>query len=193
LSIDINGDGKLDLVETDGSSNTVSVLLGNGDGTFGARTSYPTGSGPTGVYAADFNGDGVPDIVTADYNDNKISVLLANSTAITSAAGSTSNLATFSLLTQSSAQSALATMSTALTNLEGSVGNFGAWQSRLQFAINNLAGKIPELKAAESRIVDADVAADAAELTRRSILQQEGTAILAQANQMPTLVLKLLS
>ncbi len=88
---------------------------------------------------------------------------------------------------------ALDTFSTALTNLESARSNFGAWQSRIQFAVNNLSTKTTEYKAAESRIVDADVAADVAELTRRSIVQQEGTAILAQANQIPALVLKLLS
>jgi flagellin len=86
----------------------------------------------------------------------------------------------------------LTTLSTALTNLETARGQFGTWQSRIQVAINNLGSITLQDKAAESRIVDADVASETAELTRRNILQQEGAAILAQANQTPSLALTLL-
>src|SRR4051794_35155921 len=64
---DFNGDGKLDLVSADQNSNAVSVLLGNGHGTFQARTSFATGMGPYSAGAADFNGDGKLDLVTADF------------------------------------------------------------------------------------------------------------------------------
>jgi FG-GAP-like repeat/Abnormal spindle-like microcephaly-assoc'd, ASPM-SPD-2-Hydin len=65
---DLNGDGKLDLVvagDLNGSNNSVSVLLGNGDGTFQNHVDYPSPSpsgGPTWVIVGDFNGDGKPDI-----------------------------------------------------------------------------------------------------------------------------------
>ena len=57
---DFNGDGKPDLAVTVTSfaDNTVSVLLGNGDGTFQTHVDYATGSHPTSVAVADFNGDG---------------------------------------------------------------------------------------------------------------------------------------
>ena len=60
-------------------------------------------------------------------------------------------------------------------------------------AINNLSVARENFAAAESRIRDVDVAAEAAELTRLNILQQAGAAVLAQANQQPSLALSLLS
>jgi len=68
----------------------------------------------------------------------------------------------------------------------------GAVQNRLEYAVNSLGIYQENLMAAESRIRDVDVASEAAELTRLSILQQAGTAILAQANQQPQLALQLL-
>ena len=64
---DFNGDGKSDLVTADAGSNTASVLLGNGNGTFQAKQSFGTGTNPCAVAMADFNGDGVKDLVTADW------------------------------------------------------------------------------------------------------------------------------
>ena len=55
---DFNGDGKLDLVVANRASNNVSVLLGNGNGTFQAAVNYAAGSKPRSVAVGDFNGDG---------------------------------------------------------------------------------------------------------------------------------------
>ena len=65
---DFNGDGKSDLVSADFGSDTASVLLGNGNGTFGPKQSFATGAGPCSVAVGDFNGDGMSDLVTADYS-----------------------------------------------------------------------------------------------------------------------------
>src|SRR6266581_6915083 len=75
---DFNGDGKLDLAVTDYSNNNVSVLLGNGDGTFQAPRTFPVGIHPAQVAVGDFNGDGKPDLVVSNYDSNTISVLLGN-------------------------------------------------------------------------------------------------------------------
>ncbi len=59
---DVNGDGKLDIVATNGDSGTVAVLLGNGDGTFQPVVTYDSGgSTPFSVAVADVNGDGKPE------------------------------------------------------------------------------------------------------------------------------------
>src|SRR6266699_195254 len=75
---DFNGDGKLDLAVTDYSNNNVSVLLGNGDGTFQAPRTFPVGIHPAQVAVGDFNGDGKPDLVASNVDSNTISVLLGN-------------------------------------------------------------------------------------------------------------------
>ena len=75
---DVNGDGKPDLVVANGQSDSVSVLLGNGDGTFQAQQTFATGNGPFSVAVGDVNGDGKPDLVVANATDNTVSVLLGN-------------------------------------------------------------------------------------------------------------------
>jgi len=75
---DFNGDGNLDLAVTNDSSNNVSVLLGNGDGTFRAAANYDVGFFPNSVTSGDFNGDGKPDLAVANQGSNNVSVLLGN-------------------------------------------------------------------------------------------------------------------
>jgi hypothetical protein len=62
---DFNGDGKLDLVAADWLGGTVSILLGNGDGSFQAPLRFAVGSYPSSVAVGDFNGDGIPDVAVA--------------------------------------------------------------------------------------------------------------------------------
>jgi hypothetical protein len=75
---DLNGDGKLDLAVTNTSANTVSVFLGNGDGTFKAHVDYATGTGPIAVAIGDVNGDFKQDLVVANQTAGTVSVLLGN-------------------------------------------------------------------------------------------------------------------
>jgi hypothetical protein len=76
---DLNGDGRPDLVVTNFKSNTVSVLLGNGDGTFAAAHNFAVGDEPSkGAVLADLNGDGRPDLAVANFGSNTVSVLLGN-------------------------------------------------------------------------------------------------------------------
>ena len=75
---DFNGDGKLDLAVSNSASNNVTILLGNGDGTFTPASSSPVavGAGPTAVAVGDFNRDGRLDLGTANDAGNTVSVLL---------------------------------------------------------------------------------------------------------------------
>ncbi len=75
---DVNGDGQPDLVVANSGSNNVSVLLGNGNGTFQSAVNYATGSEPSAVAVADVNGDGHPDLVVTNFGSNTVSVLLNN-------------------------------------------------------------------------------------------------------------------
>ena len=75
---DFNGDGKLDLAVPDVATNTVNILLGNGDGTFQAPVTYPVGAQPTALSVADFNGDGELDLAVGNNGDSTISILQGN-------------------------------------------------------------------------------------------------------------------
>jgi Bacterial type II and III secretion system protein/FG-GAP-like repeat len=71
---DLNSDGHTDLVVVDQGNNSVSVLLGNGNGTFQARTDYPTGDSPVYVALGEFNDDGAMDIAVADNASNAVTI-----------------------------------------------------------------------------------------------------------------------
>jgi len=73
---DFNGDGKLDLAVGVYFSSKVSILLGNGDGTFQAHVDYATGSAPSSVVARDFNGDGKLDLAVLNQGSGTVSIFL---------------------------------------------------------------------------------------------------------------------
>lgn len=78
---DLNRDGKTDLVVTSFSQGTLSVLHGNGDGSFQAPTNVAAGGGPSFVAIGDFNGDSQPDLAVANRGPSTVSVVLGNDTA----------------------------------------------------------------------------------------------------------------
>ena len=77
---ELNGDGQRDLVVANRGSNTVSVFLGTGGGSFGPRTDLPTGTAPVAVAIKDVSGDGFPDLAVANSGDATVSVFLGNGT-----------------------------------------------------------------------------------------------------------------
>lgn len=113
-------------------------------------------------------------------------------------AGSGSSALTYSIsgttsgFAQSAAQTALAAINGAVVSLNTLRGTLGTVEARLNSAVQNLSITRENNAAAESRITDADVASEAAELTRLNILQQAGAAVLSQANQSPQLAIQLL-
>jgi flagellin len=115
------------------------------------------------------------------FNDaavDRISLTIGDATA--SGLGIDAGAAT--IATSSGAQNALATIDAAIASVSRLRGDLGAAQNRLQSTINNLQASTENLSAANSRIRDADVAAETAALTRAQVLQQAGIAVLAQAN-----------
>jgi len=77
-AVDVNGDGKPDVVGISNTADRVAVFIGVGDGTFAPWSLYFTGDGPIALAARDFNGDGKLDIVTADANGKTLSLLANN-------------------------------------------------------------------------------------------------------------------
>jgi flagellin len=94
--------------------------------------------------------------------------------------------------TVTGADNAILAMDAALNAVNGARADLGAIQNRFQSVISNLNTTSENLAASRSRIRDTDYAKETAELTRSQILQQAGTAMLAQANQVPQNVLSLL-
>jgi len=99
---------------------------------------------------------------------------------------------TLDISTVEGANAAMDIIDGALANIDSTRADLGAIQNRFTSTISNLSVSVENLSAARSRIQDTDFAAETAELTRNQILQQAGTAMLAQANQLPQGVLSLL-
>ena len=94
--------------------------------------------------------------------------------------------------TQSGAWVALKKIDSAVDQVNSARATLGAVQARFENTVNNIDIQVENLSAARGRIIDADFAAETANLSRTQILQQAGTAMVAQANQIPQNVLKLL-
>ena len=94
--------------------------------------------------------------------------------------------------TTDSAEEAISVLETAIQNISDMRSSLGAVENRLSHTVSNLANVVENTSAAQSRILDADFALEAAALARAQILQQAGTAMLAQANAAPQNVLSLL-
>lgn len=108
------------------------------------------------------------------------------------AAASVTAMATTDILTVATAQTALTRIDTMLDTINNDRALYGAAQNRFEAVIANLQVAGENQAAARSRIMDADFASETAALTRSQVLQQAGTAMLAQANQVPNNVLQLL-
>ncbi|MCB0328969.1 MAG: VCBS repeat-containing protein [Bdellovibrionales bacterium] len=191
LSIaDLNDDGNLDVVVAGGGAG-VDVFLGKADGTFEAAVSYAHTGESRSVTIADFNGDGANDILTSGGAGHTVPLFLGNISE-TSFEG-INGLPTFSLLSESSAKDALTIMNGVVELIATDRGTLGAASSRLSVALSSAQVGKQLTAEASSRIRDADIAQESANLVRLQILQQASAAILASANETPSLVLQLLS
>lgn len=102
------------------------------------------------------------------------------------------NIDTVDLTTAQGSQDAIAVIDGALAKIDRNRATLGAVQNRLSSTVNNLNSIVENSSAARSRIRDTDFTTETAELTKNQILQQAGTSILAQANQLPQAALSLL-
>ena len=129
-------------------------------------------------------------------SSNSFSVTQAGTAALgyaTSGSGALQAVANVDIKTSAKASSALETIDGAIEKISSVRAGLGALQNRLDHTINNLTNVSTKTQEAVSRIVDADFAEETAKLTRAQILQQAGTAMLAQSNQSKQSVLALLA
>ncbi|MFC7410973.1 flagellin [Hydrogenophaga atypica] len=146
------------------------------------------------------NGDSAADfVVTSGYltldSDKSYAVNATTTTALGATGNTGSTLKKVSELdvtTFNKASDALKTVDSALAFISGERAKLGALQSRFETTVSNLQVTSENLSASRSRILDADFAAETAMLSKAQILQQAGTAMVAQANQLPQGVLALL-
>ena len=117
---------------------------------------------------------------------------LTTGTINASVSSTVNSIASMDVLTASDASNAIATIDGAINTVNSAMGQMGAVQNRFQSVVTTLQTSVQNLSAAQSRIQDTDFAATTASLTQAQILQQAGTAMLAQANALPNAVLTLL-
>jgi flagellin len=154
-------------------------------------------SGTTNVYATVVNST---QVVLTNSSGGAVTLVVGGSATLANtglasgatAAVSTTGFATLSLASVAGADTAMTTMDAALAAVNTARATLGAVQNRFMSTVANLQTAAENLSASRSRIQDADFAAETANLTRAQILQQAGTAMLAQANALPQNVLTLL-
>jgi flagellin len=126
---------------------------------------------------------------SSSYGDDLVTL----ASAINLGTGATAlNLDASTIATQAGAQSALASLDSAITKINDALGTIGATQNRVNFALENVKTTVQNFTAAESVIRDVDMAEEMVKFSKNNILAQAGTAMLAQANQAGQGVLQLL-
>ncbi len=173
-----NSQGQIELTAEDGRNIEIT---GQGQGL--ARTGLAVGvnTGTVTIHSEDsFSLSGNQEAF-AGFNDNHFVGV-----------SSVQAVETMDVTTREGANLALLIADRALQQLSSNRSELGAVQNRIESTISNLSAVVEAASAARSRILDADFAAETAQLTRNQIMQQAGTTILAQANQQPQQALSLL-
>jgi flagellin len=160
---------------------TASGFTGSGVADFGLGAAATTGASVNVNYAAPTGTSGA--VVFAQTGG------LNSSTAI---AATGTALSALDISTVAGANAALTSVDAALATIDSGRASLGAIQNRFSSTVSNLQTTSDNLSASRSRIQDADFAAETANLSRAQVLQQAGTAMVAQANQLPQQVLQLL-
>jgi len=166
-------------LDVKGLQNTQNFILGGFGTTTAAATGWTAGAGTAAA------GTGGTFQIGANSGDT-VEVRLANTNALSLLGGA------LDVTTATGANSALTALDTAISTVSTTRGNIGALQNRFESMINNLQVTTENLVASESRIRDTDMAAEMTNFTKNQILSQAGTAMLAQANQVPQSILSLL-
>ncbi|WP_236994296.1 flagellin [Methylomicrobium sp. RS1] len=184
---------------TDGSGGAAAGTTGGGTFSgagFVGTTTAGTGTGVSaGVNAANhgtitLSSTSADGIVLGGAAAGNAGFTAGTTTATTTS--SVNSIASLNVLTAANASKALDAIDGALQTINTSRASLGSYQNRFATVVDSLQTRTENLSASKSRITDADFAKETANLTRAQILQQAGTAMLSQANQLPQGVLSLL-
>lgn len=143
-----------------------------------------TGSGTGNATNGAFTAGSTPSVISSNIDSS------TSAEDITTATGD--GVAGLSVLTASDAEAALTKITTAIEQVAGNRAEYGAMANRLEYTVSNLMNVAEFTTAARSRIEDADFAAESARLAKAQVLQQTGTAMLAQANASSQLAIQLI-
>jgi flagellin len=181
----------ISLVAADGRN--ISVSLTSATGNFTAGTLGVTGTAAGAITYGTYTLSSAKTFTVGAGTTGADMATIGMLTAGNYGAGKTGQaLSTIDVSTAAGANNAIVAIDNAISSINTSRANLGAIQNRFTSTISTLQSTSENLTAAKSRITDADFAAETANLTRGQILQQAGTAMLAQANGLPNGVLALL-
>ena len=193
-----SGAGLVNVTITTGDgSQTINDVAAPGTGvtsnvsfsSFGLNVTFnaalTSGGGTAGTIIGTDTGNSTFQVGSENETDNQITVSIGDATA------GTLGLTADNLDTASEALTFLGAVDTAISTLANRRGDIGAASNRLAYASSNLSVTIENVQAAESVIRDVDMAAEMTTFTKNQILLQAGTAMLAQANMAPQVVLSL--
>jgi flagellin len=117
---------------------------------------------------------------------------IGTTTDVTAVASTLSSVSSITMKTQTGANDAISVIDKAIAKVDNIRSKLGAVQNRFESTISNLTNVSENISSSRSRILDADFAAETAELTKAQIIQQAGLSMLSQANQLPQSALSLL-
>lgn len=189
LTLSIQGtNGALSTDQKTSITSEMTMLLNGIDAVqartkFGSSTASLLSGSSISVYSSKESTDSIVITTTA---------LAAVSTGGSAATLNSSVSAATSSTTAANFQSITTAASAYITALDTQRGLLGATQNQMEYSVNNITELSANLSSARSRVVDTDYATETAKLTKGQILQQAATAMLAQANQMPNVILSLL-
>jgi flagellin len=197
----VNSAGNVTLSNTDGSNiNVEQDLGGDSAGGFSTAVAGTTAAGGVTTYGAITLTDSNPVTITEVGTTGGAAALGftldaagAYTTPLAQTSSGAATLANQDVLTVADANSTISSVDAALSTVSSFQSELGAIQNRFTAAVSNLQATSQNLTQSRSTIEDADFAQETANLTQAQVLEQAGISVLAQANQQPQLILKLLS
>ena len=158
------------------------------DGAAAVNAAQTTAGADAGATSDAYTAGSTPNVIATTSDDNSVT---STGSAQTPSAGTDSVLG-LSVLTAADADASLAKITAAIEQVAGNRAEYGAMANRLGYTVSNLMNVAEFTTAARSRIEDADFAAESARLAKAQVLQQTGTAMLAQANAASQLAIQLI-